>query len=82
MRQKIIAIVVLIIALTFLVMGNVRSHKVYDPETAAAGIDAFYRINERQLVVDATFTGDVLRDGKLFSTYDRTKPVGRRACPT
>jgi hypothetical protein len=39
-------------------------------------------VAERQLVIDATFTGVLLKDGKLMTQYDRTKPGGRRACPT
>lgn len=39
-------------------------------------------ISEAQLVIDATFTGVLRKDGRLMTQYDRTKPGGRRACPT
>lgn len=39
-------------------------------------------VGESELVADATFSGVELIDGKLQSTYDRSKPVGRQKCPT
>ena len=39
-------------------------------------------IGEAQLIVDATFTGVVRKGDRLMTQYDRTKPAGRRACPT
>lgn len=82
MYRKILAIIVLILAIALFLIGTVRSYKVYDREEVQTGIDAFYRVNERDLVVDATFTGVVREGDKLYSTYDRSQPVGRRACPT
>ena len=32
--------------------------------------------------IDATFTGVELRDGALYSTYDRSAPAQKRPCPT
>ncbi len=39
-------------------------------------------ISEAQLVIDATFTGVLRKGDRLFTQYDRSKPGGRRACPT
>lgn len=39
-------------------------------------------ITEAQLVIDATFTGVLRKGDTLFTQYDRSKPGGRRACPT
>jgi len=39
-------------------------------------------ISEAQLVIDATFTGVLRKGDKLVTQYDRSKPGGRRACPT
>ena len=80
--QKSLAIGALLIAVAFLIIGNLRVHKVYDADTEQFGIQAFHKISERQLVEDATFSG-VLRKGlKLYSTYDRSQAGGKRACPT
>jgi hypothetical protein len=35
-----------------------------------------------QLVENATFTGVVRKEGRLYYTYDPTKPRGKRSCPT
>jgi len=72
----------LVAALTLLVVGMVRVHKVYDADAEEIGLVAFHRISDRQLIVDATFGGVARRAGKLYSTYDRTQPRGKRACPT
>lgn len=80
--QRCLAIVALLVAVAFLIIGNLRVHKVYDADTEQFGIQAFHKISERQLVEDATFSG-VLRKGlKLYSTYDRSQAGGKRACPT
>ena len=42
----------------------------------------FETIGELDLLIDATFSGVVRRDGRLFSTYDRSAPPQRRECPT
>ena len=80
--QKLLVITALVVALAFLVVGNVRMHKVYDADAEEWGLVAFVKIGERELVEDATFTGVWLRAHKLYSTYDRTQPWGKRLCPT
>ncbi len=80
---KALAITVLIVALALLVVGSVRVvHKVYDADAEEIGLVAFHRISDRQLVIDATFGGVARRAEKLYSTYDRTQPRGKRPCPT
>ena len=74
--------VVLTIALVFLIVGSVRSHKVLDKDAEDFGFLAYYKISERQLVIDATFSGVARRGTQLISTYDRSEPRGKRACPT
>ena len=81
-HQKLLIITVLVVALVFLVVGNVRVHKVYDAEAEEWGLVAFIKISERQLVEDATFSGVARRAQKLYSTYDRTQPRGKKVCPT
>lgn len=72
----------LVAALVFIGVGWLRSHKVYAADSEEYGILVFERIAERQLVVDATFSGVLRRDGRLFSTYDRSQARGKQACPT
>jgi hypothetical protein len=83
--RKTIAGMAVLVALGMMVGGFFRTYKVYDKKDdafAEFGMATFSRVNDRQLVEDATFTG-VTRDGeKLFSTYDRTVPRGKKACPT
>jgi hypothetical protein len=81
-RRNIAAGVVLALALAFLWVGARREHKAYDSDDEGFGILTFRRISDRQLVMDATFGGVERRDGRLFSTYDRSAPGGKRACPT
>ena len=42
----------------------------------------YEEISDAQLVIDATFSGVLRRGANLYSTYDRSEPAGRRACPT
>jgi hypothetical protein len=81
-RQHVAAAAALAFGIAGVVAGLHRTHRVYDPEAAEFGILAVKRISERQLLVDATFTGVVRRNGRLVSTYDRTQPRGKRPCPT
>ena len=71
-----------ILALVFLTAGMVCRHKVYDPASGDFGVMVFDRITERDLVVDTTFGGVTLYEGKLISTYDRSAGPGKRTCPT
>ena len=80
--QRFLVTTVLVVALAFLVVGNARVHKVYDAEAEEWGLVAFVKISERELIEDATFTGVVRRAEKLYSTYDRTQPRGKRLCLT
>lgn len=59
-------------------------YRVYEPEAHRIGPAAFFRISQVALVVDSTFSGitRAATDGRLVSTYDRSQPQGRRACPT
>jgi len=80
--EKILAIAFFVIALAFLVVGNLRSFQVYDTDAEEFGLESFDKINERSLVIDATFTGTIRKGNKLYSTYDRTVKGGKRPCPT
>ena len=71
-----------VLALLCVVAGSRRAVKVYDRDTADFGLAAFRRISDRQLVIDATFSGVLRKGTKLYSTYDRTQPRGKRTCPS
>jgi hypothetical protein len=76
------AVGVLAVAVALLVASAARRHAVYDRDAAEFGIELATNVSERVLVADTTFRGVELRDGRLYSTYDRSQPVGKRACPT
>ena len=78
--------VVLGASVAFLVVGSNRSHQVVgeDAEELAEllGLVPFELISDQELVIDATFTGVVRRGEMLVSTYDRSQPRKKQACPT
>lgn len=83
--QRIIASALLLGAAGLLIAGLAVKHRVYDQddEFAQFGMKTFSRVRDTQLSVDATFTGVTRKDdGKLYSTYNRTVPRGKKACPT
>ncbi len=79
---RILQIILGLIAVVCLVAGNYREYKVYDRSDKEFGLRTYTEISEYQLVEDATFSGTVRKWGDLFSTYDRTVPKGKMACPT
>jgi len=72
----------LAVALVLLAAGFTHTRKVYDQDSLEYGVLFFQRISDRQLVVDATFSGVVRHEGRLISTYDRTVARGKQPCPT
>lgn len=83
--QKTIAAVALAAAVVMVAVGAMVKYKVYDktdPDFAEFGLQTFSRVSGYGLVVDATFTGTERVEDKLLSTYDRSAPRGKRACPT
>jgi hypothetical protein len=80
------SVLVLALSATLLFLGQRTTHDVrlMDAQELAEllGVEPFDTISDRQLLIDATFTGVVRRDGWLYSTYDRTAPPMKRACPT
>jgi len=80
--RKLIAFFLLAVAVALLAVGVVRKRKVYDADAGEFGIMTYHRLRDWQLVIEATFTGVERRNNKLYSTYDRNGPRGKRACPT
>lgn len=76
------AAALLLLAGAFILVGAIHPRKIYDAEAEEFGMVAFMKLKGHELVVDATFTGVTRRDGRLYSTYDRSLPRGKRACPT
>lgn len=80
--QRAAAVSVLVVAAALIAWGARVSHKVYEAEEDEFGLRVFHRISEKQLVEDATFSGVVRRSARLYTTYDRSEPRGKRPCPT
>ena len=81
-HKKTMAAAGLLVALALLLMGSMRTHKVYESDTEEFGLLTFHRISEFQMVVDATFHGVAREGDRLYTTYDRSQPRGKSACPT
>lgn len=80
------SIAILGVSGALLVAGGKRTHEVVgeDAEELAEllGFVPFELISDQELVIDATFTGVVRRGELLVSTYDRSQPRKKQACPT
>ncbi len=81
-KERIAAALLLGAAVLALLAGAVRTHKIYDHSTEEFGILSFTRVSDGELVVDATFGGVARQGSRLYTTYDRSEPRGKRACPT
>jgi hypothetical protein len=84
-RLSLAALSLLVLSIGLLIAARgTHDVRVMDAEELAEvlGVAPFETISERQLVIDATFTGVVHRGGALYSTYDRSAPPRKRACPT
>ncbi|MEW6747392.1 MAG: hypothetical protein AB1486_32070 [Planctomycetota bacterium] len=81
-----LAILLLALSLWLIAAASGREHRVCvadaDELHEFLGFYPHQAVSEFQLVEDTTFTGVTRRDGRLYSTYDRSKPAGKRACPT
>lgn len=83
--QKFSAAALLVAAGAMLVAGIAYKRRIYDQDDAFKefGLLTFSRVTDIDLAEDATFTGVIRKEGKLYSTYDRMAPPrGKRACPT
>ncbi|MBI4881191.1 MAG: hypothetical protein HY812_16265 [Planctomycetes bacterium] len=84
--RKAAAVFILAAGVACVAVGRVRSHEVRvldaDELAEVLGVAPFDQISEAQLAIDATFTGVTRKEGGLYSTYDRSAPRSKRACPT
>lgn len=84
MRRLFVGSLIIVLSLIGIGYSFSRQFQVYD-EDHGAGEFAFYdEITERTVGSDATFGGLFVsaKTGRLISTYDRSVPRGREACPT
>lgn len=84
MKRLVGGVIVALFSIGMLVAGLRHSVSVYEEDVPKDEFAFFERVRESDLVIDATFTGVVrskLTD-RLVTTYDRTVPRGRKACPT
>ncbi len=71
------------VALVFLTVGLFRTHQVVKKVKGRRSLHPkMETISEFELTEDATFSGVRRLFGRLYSTYDRSKPRGKRLCPT
>lgn len=85
-----IALALLVAGAALVGSGFLVQRKLADPSLEGfdlsgldvPGLTPFVGILEKDLLQDTTITGVVRRDGKLYSTYDRTQARGKRACPS
>ncbi len=87
LRRKVVGAGALVLALGLFAVGIAAKHEVVllNGEELAKEFDLppFHQeITDRELVIDTTFTGVVREGSALHFTYDRSKPAGKRACPT
>ena len=72
------------IGLAMILFSFAQSRPVYEEDLPTNAFALFEEVPEYQLVFDATFSGveRSLQTGRLITTYDRSRPKGRQACPT
>jgi hypothetical protein len=82
--QKIIAASLLLASAALFFAGLTFKRRVYDQDDQFKqfGLLTFTRVSDAAMCADATFTGVVRKEGKLYSTYNRMAPRGKKACPT
>ena len=81
-KERIAAATLIMMALLLLLAGGMRSYKIYDAGSGEFGLLTFTPISDAQLVIDATFSGVERLGDRLYTTYDRSEPRGKRSCPT
>jgi len=84
MKRLAVGVAVMLLSVGMVVYALTRDFRAYREDRPAGDLVFFDTINEAALVEDSTFAGVVRSDltGRLISTYDRSRPKGRPACPT
>jgi hypothetical protein len=83
-KRLIGGVIVALFSIGMLAAGLLHSVSVYEEDVPEGEFALFEDVREGNLVVDATFSGVVRSKltGRLITTYDRTQPRDRKACPT
>lgn len=81
-KERIAAVLLIVMAVVLLLSGGMRSYKVYDRGGEEFGLLTFTPVSDLDLVIDATFSGVERKGDRLYTTYDRSEPRGKRSCPT
>lgn len=79
--RTIVRAVLLPVALAFLAMGALRTHRVYE-EHGDFGVRVFERISEARLVEYATYSGVYAQEGSLIRYEWALRVEGKQKCPT
>ena len=84
MRRLMIGILVVVLSLGAIAYSFARKFPVYEEDLDPEEFAIYEEISEGDLVYDATSSGIFRSEktGRLVSTYDRSQPRGRQACPT
>ena len=80
--HKIFSILILILSIIILVAGYLQTYKVFDEEMNEFNIPVFYKVSEKELIIDSTFGGVTRKNSKLYTTYNRNIKQSKRPCPT
>jgi len=74
---------ILITGLVLIIVGIAAIKRpIYQPLTTGYGMLTYEQIGDQQMTIDATFGGITRRDGRLYSTYNRSQQRSKLACPT
>ena len=84
MKRLLVGCVVVILSLAMIALSFARSFPVYEEDLSADEFAVYEDIPEYELTSDATFAGVRVSSltGRFITTYDRSQPRGRKACPT
>ena len=72
---------ILLVAVVFLGVGMVRSHKVYEADSDF-GVLVFERVSEVRLVEFATYSGVYSQNGRMILHEGAVQQDGKQKCPT
>jgi hypothetical protein len=77
-------ILCIILSASLLAVAGMRTLPVYEKDLPPDEFAYYQPVPEFELVEDATFAGVIRSEqtGRLITTYDRSKPRARAACPT
>jgi len=73
----------LLAGITCIIFGATKTRDIFTQVAFEEDIEFYDIVDEFQLIEDTTFDGIHYKNGKVYSTYDRTsEDGGKKACPT